>query len=448
MDVSSPPPCYRRFSSRPGQVPLSGSELPAYSRRRHSISPPQPHREPTEHTFELLDGKNKPWITLKLFSSAKSSKSLPTFFEKEKITGKLELTAERGDSIQAITAIVSGRIISGASSSESFVFLNQTIPIWSKSLDSPRVPSPSEGASSTKLLGHCEWPLSVSLPRAVEIPSGGGDLRSYKLPETFLERFTTVSIQYDLAIIVSRGKLRSDNVIKTAFGYIPSSRPEPPSILRQLVYQEKLPLPIPSSDPEGWKTLRPVSVRGLMFKTRPIEARCTLSITRPLCYTRGSVIPCFITLEGRESPVLDVLSSPNAIVVKLRRRVRFYNRATATKREVAWNESVDDVGTAVWWLPQDNRNDTYSRHLEGEIRLAKDLRPSSEIAHFSISYSVVLCPFQAPNYSSDASALVSEPVEIATMYAKGPRPNAYAPPAYDSPSRPDEPHASYFCPML
>ncbi|KAJ3517997.1 hypothetical protein NMY22_g13843 [Coprinellus aureogranulatus] len=131
------------------------------------------------------------------------------------------------------------------------------------------------------------------------------------------------------------------------------------------------------------------------------------------------------------------LSNPGSIRVQLRRRVRFFKAATPSRKEVSWNESVEDVGTAVWWIPAPHeacRSDAYTRHLEGEIPLAKDLRPSCEIAHFSISYSVVLCPFKAANYSSDSAIMVSEPVEIATMYAKGPRPNAYAPPAYDTPS--------------
>lgn len=206
-------------------------------------------------------------------------------------------------------------------------------------------------------------------------------------------------------------------------------------MLRQLVYQEGLPLPGPSADPEGWKTLRPVSSRGLMFKSRPVEARCTLALAKPLCYTRGSVLPVHITIEGREPAVLDVLANPSSISVKLRRRVRFFKAATSTRKEVSWNESVEDVGTAVWWIPSPHeacRSDAYTRHLEGEIPLTKDLRPSCEIAHFSVSYSVVLCPFRAANYSSDGATMVSEPVEIATMYAKGPRPNAYAPPAYDA----------------
>lgn len=110
MDVSSAaaPPSYHRLS-RPGQVPQRISDLPAYSRHHNSRSQPshqQPRRELTEHVFELSEGKSKPWAILTLNSSAKSSKSLPTFFEKENITGKLEVTAERGDSIQAITVTV------------------------------------------------------------------------------------------------------------------------------------------------------------------------------------------------------------------------------------------------------------------------------------------------------------------------------------------------------
>ena len=105
MDASSPPR-YRRFSTRPGPAPSSGSELPPYTRRNTLTQPINLRREPTEHVFQVADGKSKPWITLRVFSSAKSSKSLPTFFEKENITGRLELDAERGDSIQAITAMV------------------------------------------------------------------------------------------------------------------------------------------------------------------------------------------------------------------------------------------------------------------------------------------------------------------------------------------------------
>jgi hypothetical protein len=126
-------------------------------------------------------------------------------------------------------------------------------------------------------MGHCVWPLSIVLPRTMSVPSGSGEMRPFRLPETFLERQTRVSVQYDLTIIVSRGKLRADNRIKTAFGYVPSTRPEAPSLLRQLAYQQFLPVPGPLSDPEGWKTMRPVAVRGTMFSVHRAEAKATVS---------------------------------------------------------------------------------------------------------------------------------------------------------------------------
>ena len=106
---------------------------------------------------------------------------------------------------------MTGRIITGSSINDCFVFLNQTQPIWAKSMDTPRMPSPSEGTASNKLLGHCVWQLSIPLPRIVTVPLGSGEMRPCRLPETFLERNTPVSVQYDLTIIVSRGMLRSDN---------------------------------------------------------------------------------------------------------------------------------------------------------------------------------------------------------------------------------------------
>lgn len=104
MDAASPPR-YRRYStSRHGPVPCSGDELPPYT-RRNTLTQPIARREPTEHIYKLTE-KNRPFVTLKLYSSAKSSASLPTFFEKENINGTLEVLAEKGDSISSITAIV------------------------------------------------------------------------------------------------------------------------------------------------------------------------------------------------------------------------------------------------------------------------------------------------------------------------------------------------------
>ncbi|KAF5372740.1 hypothetical protein D9615_010121 [Tricholomella constricta] len=407
----------RSWTSRPhhaiGDSPLSdlsADDLPPYT-RRNTLAQPVVRREPTEHVY-LLNEKNRPWVTLKLYSSAKSSKSLPTFFEKENINGILEINADRGDSIQSITATITGRIITGANAGDSFTFLSHSLPIWSKSLDVPRLPSPSEGASKSKLLGRCEWTLSIPLPRTVTVLNGTGSPETCHLPETFLERHTIASIQYDFTIQISRGMLRVDSQVKTAFGYVPSTRPELPSLLRQLAYQQGTSLAGPHSDPDGWKSLRVVTARGLMDRNRQVEVQCVVSLAKPLSYTRGTVLPCFLTLQGSDEAILDLFSAPSAISVKLHRRIRFFSKRSQS--DDAWNENVKEVGSATWWPSAGVRYHSSVRHMEGEIRLAKDLRPSTVVGHFSIY----------------TRSLLSEPVEIATMHAKGPRPQAYSPPAY------------------
>jgi hypothetical protein len=80
------------------------NELPPYTRRHTLVQPVQvAHHQRTEHVYKIQDGK----IVLKINSSAKSSKALPTFFEKENITGQLEIMAGRGDPIQTIVITVS-----------------------------------------------------------------------------------------------------------------------------------------------------------------------------------------------------------------------------------------------------------------------------------------------------------------------------------------------------
>lgn len=103
------------------------------------------------------------------------------------------------------------------------------------------------------------------------------------------------------------------------------------------------------------------------------------------------MIPLFLTLEGRDPRTMDLLAIPSAISVSLRRRVRFFNKTCTSREDVAWNENVNDVVTAVWWpsTTQEVRPDATTRFLGGEIRLPKDLRPTSEMGHFSISVSPV-----------------------------------------------------------
>ncbi|KAJ7678977.1 hypothetical protein DFH06DRAFT_974169 [Mycena polygramma] len=418
MDAS--PPRYRRFS-RPGPAPQS-ADLPAYT-RRNTLAQPVARREPVEHIYPLTDAKGRPYASFTLMSSAKSGKSVPTFFEKEHINGSFQLTAEKGDSIHSVTVTITGRIVTDSSMDGTYVFLSQSLPLWSKT------ESRSSGAA-TKLLGTCLWPFSIPLPKAVTLKDGSGDAL-YRLPETFLERHTQASISYEISVLVSRGKLRADSQIKTRFGYIPSTRPDPPSALRQLAYRENSILPGPEVDPAGWRTSSTAVVRGTIFKTRQAAVHCMLSLANPLSYTRGTVIPCRMTLESTDSQALDMFAAPSAPMVTLRRCVRFQNPLTSSKREVDWIQSSQDVCRAVWWPSASGNDAPYSRSLEGEIKLPKDLASTSSIGRFTVSYTVVVSSFETAGFTpSSSQPILVEPVTIATSHAHSPRPLAYAPPAY------------------
>jgi hypothetical protein len=55
--------------------------------------------------------------------------------------------------------------------------------------------------------------------------------------------------------------------------------------------------------------------------------------------------------------------------------------------EIGWNEFVEKMCTAVWWLSPNLEQDSSSRYLEGEIKLTEKLKPTSAMGHFSISVS-------------------------------------------------------------
>jgi len=69
--------------------------------------------------------------------------------------------------------------------------------------------------------------------------------------------------------------------LHATLGYIPNIQPGPPSLLRQLAYQENSDLLGPDADPEGWHTLEPVRIRGTIFNERSVDAKCIVSYQGP-----------------------------------------------------------------------------------------------------------------------------------------------------------------------
>ncbi|KAJ7582698.1 hypothetical protein C8J56DRAFT_1167750 [Mycena floridula] len=316
------PPCYRRFSN----------ELPAYSRRNTIPYAPavvsRARSAPTEHIITLPGTKT----TLKVYSSAKSPSSLPTIYEKETLRGEVVLESDKG--VQGIRVSVTGRIISGSECADSHTFLSRTMSL------APGVRT-----------------FEIELPRTLE---------GEKMPETFQERNSGVSVQYHLTVLVDKGKFRGNTHIVTAFAYVPTNKPPPASLLRQLASQQSLPIPGPNVDPDGWGHFE------------------GLSLAKPFVYTRGTSIPCF--------------SSSPAI---LRRTVRYSFKSVLGKKDITWREETEEV----------------ARAGSDCIPLPKTLKPTSSMAHFSVSYHIVV-------------GRLAIPVDIVTMHARGPREEC--PPAYNS----------------
>ncbi|KAJ7650108.1 hypothetical protein FB45DRAFT_886947 [Roridomyces roridus] len=377
----------------------------------------QPPQNLKEYAYQL-----KPWLTLALLgleNTADNSKNVPIILDGQAVTGEVRLDlGSRGDagSIRAISISIRGRIITGAAPSEMVTSLEIPSTLWTRT-------------PTTKLKGQHVLPFSMTLPPSVSLPSFGGQKEEFRLPPSFYERHTRAQVEYDVTVHLTR-KMRPDYRLSTVINYMPVSRPGPPSGLRQLAYQQHVPLPGPDSDPEGWRTSHFVKTQGRLTSTsRLVEARCNLSLATPLCYTRGTTIPCAIVIESSDPHTLDLLSFPDSIALRLRRNVRFHsgekNPTHYTElAKLVWKEELDHSELASWRPAAEKVLDSdaiamyaHRRTLKGEIHLRSDLIPSAAMAHFRIEYSVVLFPFDAPDYESlDGEPLIMEPVEIASDY--------------------------------
>ncbi|KZP31767.1 hypothetical protein FIBSPDRAFT_813420 [Athelia psychrophila] len=405
-------------------------KAPSYTRRTTSSS----SRGRAEHVYSLLNSKGTPWCSLRFHSAAHTAHNVPVFWEGDTIDGTLELD-ESKDNIVQIDIIAAGRVVTSIDDYDTNVFMKITQTV---------------ACRKDKPAGSQSWPFSLVFPRQVTVTDKAGSQTSF-LPPTFLERNTRVSVQYDLFAHVRRGRFRSDSRVGTVIAYVPSIQPGPPSRLRQLAYRRGSRIKGPSLDPQGWVVLKPTPITGTIFNDRPIRAVCTLALATPLCYTKGTAIPCVLFVESPDAQALDILSSPKAVDVRLQRCVTYSSippsqRTHAVRKE--WNTSFDFPSSATFW-PGPPCENPHQRQLDGEIQLSPHLKPSCAIMHFSITYNVVMFPFDAVGLgSSDKSLLLTEQVDIGTLFAEGPKVKVYSTPKYaDSSSKfaqfnPDHPIVS------
>jgi len=220
------------------------------------------------------------------------------------------------------------------------------------------------------------------------------------------------------------------------FNYIPVIRPPTLPPLRRLAYEEGTPLLGPKVDPDGWNLQNSVQIEGMFFNDHFASVECRLFLAKPLTYTRGSFIPLFITLESDDKQVLELLSAPKAIAVRVRRHIRWNPEAHRPLESKNWRTQVEHSQRAVWWPATDYSGEDPPerlRMLNGELHLKPAMEPTFEIGNFKIDYSVVLFQFVAPGLPASKLAsevLLDQPITIGTSFAPGPRPKPSTPADY------------------
>ncbi|KAL1732311.1 hypothetical protein EV714DRAFT_206910 [Schizophyllum commune] len=428
--------------------------LPGYAERAPT-PPPSFNSAPREYTLHMTH-KKRVWASLKLVSHAPASRSAgdaPAFMEGNPIKGTMTLDLDSAEPITKVYIEISGRYLNDRYPyRQDFTFLSLTQNLWTTGDGDPN--QSGDQRFRGKLKGYYRWPFSVELPTRMSVPhdlQSGAATDAIRLPPTFLEKDVPASIYYYFeAVIVRGGLFRHHHKISTMFFYHPRVQPPPASELRQLAYRTRSSILGPEEDPSGYLT-RKVKTRGTLYGKRDVFTSISLSLALPLSYTRGTVIPCSLTISCPDAPALDALARPAHLFVHLQRRLSMRVAAPAGHRRIMATappmpaDQTAPISRAVWW-PAATATGGQRATFRGEIWLPRNLKPSFAIPYFSIDpiggtgllsaeamqfqYSVVLLPLSASFYvPEEKGVLLEEPVEIATVPPVGPKARRYAPSA-------------------
>ncbi|KAF6749008.1 hypothetical protein DFP72DRAFT_553185 [Ephemerocybe angulata] len=493
--ASTSPPSYQgtgvsRMYRRSGRR-LSHQPLPAYG-QAVALDSQRAGEDASHHggvgrhqqEFYIRSGSGhdaRVWATLKVDGRAEASTlgserpagRVPKFCGGDAISGTIALDLEKPLTINSITLTLRGRYITGFLEEGAFVFLNQVTPIWDKNAGDPRLPHPSpldfDGSKKTKfnakLEGSYTWPFSLHFPTEIVLPTRSGPQQVIQTPQSFLERGIGANIQYQLVMHITHGMFKANSKLQVGIQYEPTLSPPPASFLRQQAYLQGGFLLPPSEDPTGWHPLPDTCFRH-HYKAADLDLNFTLSLAQPLSYTRGTTIPCFLSLSANSDaqtdlPSLLLSNSRAAFELQLKRRVTFLPDAGAanallSSKAIQLRNAEECVANAVWWLPAalEGAQSAWQCYLEGEIHLPTDLSPSCQARLFSVQYLITLVAKvdssqTIPTPSSPSSAarsgrasstsqippsqttspgfvdILSYPVSITTFHVHGPLPTPF-----------------------
>ncbi|EJD00901.1 uncharacterized protein FOMMEDRAFT_141671 [Fomitiporia mediterranea MF3/22] len=415
-------------------------ELPSYD----TPGPSRPYRHASRerqlHEFSLENADKHQWATVRFQSWAPSARSLPIFFEDQDITGQVDLDLRQPESIKSIEVSIKG-IVRAGHSETNFFHISETL--WKNSFGDPRSSDEQGRAKHTgKLIGVYSWSFSIRLPHEIPIePKLAKELKLNRiehLPPSLHGLGWNSLINYRLTVnIRKQGIFRSVNSISTLIGYTPTTRPDPPSTARRRAYRERTPIPGPIFDPSGWLILRDIRLTGILFKQREVTVTYTLALATPLAYTRGTVIPCHLTVRSSDRQALDLLASPSAPRVTLRRKLTARKVLMPTERVDLTALEKDDarpLAKAIWAPSERSGNEC---RLMGELSIPAGCPPSFKFGELNLEYFVDIhtpCP---PGFQPSGDHLLnSTPVQVVSAYAEGSsRPRAYITPAHDASRR-------------
>ncbi|KAJ7067135.1 hypothetical protein C8F01DRAFT_1120403 [Mycena amicta] len=385
----------------------------------------------TEHKY-ALESKGREWLFIHVKSRAPANASLPYFVEADTVAGRVEVDLDKSESVKGIMI----QIIAGATAvgQEEFVFLDLKQDLWPTGSD--------KGGKLEK--GKHSWPFSFTLPTKVSAPTDMKEKITIETPPSFSERASPAYIEYRIVATVKRGALKPNQTLTKSFAYMPLIQPDPPSKMRQMAYKDGTDLLGPDGDPDGWKVLPPVKVKGRLFDAKDIEVECTLALATPLSYAIGAPAPLFMTLKGEDEVALDTLSNPKAIKVHLVRSIALGSDAMEERAERRSNTFFQSgVGQAYFWPATEGAKEPGIRILRGEVEVKKSIKPSFVFPRFTVRYTMDLLPFSITGFvpqggtPAKSTVLFSEPVKIVTKHIPGIVPRSYAPPGYEKPQDSD-----------
>ncbi|KAJ7769685.1 hypothetical protein DFH07DRAFT_735972 [Mycena maculata] len=386
--------------------------------------------DPKEYPYEIRNSWGKPWATLTLLAHPRLSRTTPTFLQGSSIAGSVKLSLSNRERIECIAIIVRGKLVTwDESESERRVsFWRLREVLWEMDMGDPRSSRGTDagGRWGDKLHGEYRWEFSIKIPELLDAQPSDGE-RPRRLPHSFTERFSIPKITYEVKLRLNRGRFRPDDRLIVPFAYFTMQQPGPPSPMRQLAYQNNTDIPGPHLDSDGWHALEPVQIRGAIFGERAVDAKCTVFLAKPLCYTRSTSIPCAMAIETEDPQAADLLASIKSSTVYLQQCVSYTLGRSSTE--------ITPCGQASWWPAKDAAallRNPLQRHLMGKVQLRKDLQPSSTIKQFQVEYEIVVFPFGAVAFKPESSSpLATHGVEIVTCFAPGPRPRVPTNPVYE-----------------